>query len=166
MADAWVINPHARLDTLERQIREVYQPELGATGRQFPAELPIRREIYVAKDRKTAIREAGPWLFPKYEVYTSWGQDRALPSGDDFSGDFEQLLNERFILGSPEECVAEIDRYRAALGVTEFIVRVQWPGMPQAQALRNIENIGKTLIPHYRSEGRRAAARSPAGQNA
>jgi alkanesulfonate monooxygenase SsuD/methylene tetrahydromethanopterin reductase-like flavin-dependent oxidoreductase (luciferase family) len=151
MTDAWVINPHARLDTLRRQIDQVYRPALADAGRPFPAELPIRREIYVARDRATAIREAAPWLFPKYEVYTSWGQDKALPAGDDFAGNFEQLLDDRFIVGSPEECIADIDRYRSALGVTEFIVRVQWPGMPQAQALRNIEAIGTNLIPHYRA---------------
>jgi alkanesulfonate monooxygenase SsuD/methylene tetrahydromethanopterin reductase-like flavin-dependent oxidoreductase (luciferase family) len=150
LADTWVLNPHARLDTLERQVRDVYRPALAELGKSFPTEFPLRREIYVAVDRRTALRESGPWLFPKYQTYAAWGQDAALPEGDDFSGEFEELLRDRFILGGPEECIAEIDRYRAALGVTEFIVRVQWPGMPQAQAMRNIEMIGKTLIDHYR----------------
>jgi alkanesulfonate monooxygenase SsuD/methylene tetrahydromethanopterin reductase-like flavin-dependent oxidoreductase (luciferase family) len=152
MADTWVINPHARIDTLRRQVDEVYRPALAEAGRPFPAELPMRREIYVADSRRAAIEEAAPWLFPKYQVYTSWGQDKALPTGDDFAGEFEELLDDRFVLGSPEECIADLDRYRDALGVTEFIVRVQWPGMPQEQALRNIERIGTTLIPHYRAE--------------
>ncbi len=152
MSDTWVLNPHARLDTLVDQIERVYRPALAAAGRTMPDELPIRREIYVAADRRTAIAEAAPWLSGKYRVYTSWGQDKALPEGDDFAGDFEELCRDRFILGSPEECIAEIDRFRATLGVTEFIVRVQWPGMPPSQAMRNIENIGTTLIPHYRRE--------------
>lgn len=146
MADAWVINPHARLDTLERQVREVYVPELEQQGKTMPVSLPIRREMYVAKDRETAIREAAPWLFPKYQVYISWGQDKALPRGDDFSGEFEDLLRNRFILGSPDECLTQLEDYQARLGVTDFIVRVQWPGMPQEQALRNIRAIGEHLI--------------------
>lgn len=150
MADAWVINPHARLDTLVRQVRDVYLPELASLGKPAPAELPIRREIYVAKDRDTAIREAAPWLFPKYQVYISWGQDKALPTGDDFSGEFEALLRDRFILGSPDECLEQIREYQERLGVTEFIARVQWPGMPQEQALRNIRMIGEHLIAPFR----------------
>lgn len=146
MADAWVINPHARLDTLERQMQEVYLPELRRLGRAPAASVPIRREIYVAKDRDTAIREAAPWLFPKYQVYISWGQDKALPAGDDFSGDFDALLRNRFIVGSPEECLEQIRGYQDRLGATEFIARVQWPGMPQEQALRNIRMIGEHLI--------------------
>lgn len=146
MADAWVINPHARLDTLERQMHEVYLPELARLGRARAASVPIRREIYVAEDRDTAIREAAPWLFPKYQVYISWGQDKALPAGDDFSGDFEALLRNRFIVGSPDECLEQIRDYQDRLGATEFIARVQWPGMPQEQALRNIRMIGEHLI--------------------
>jgi alkanesulfonate monooxygenase SsuD/methylene tetrahydromethanopterin reductase-like flavin-dependent oxidoreductase (luciferase family) len=157
MADTWVLNPHARLDTLERQMREIYRPALEAAGKPFPSELPMRREIYVAKDMRTAFQEAAPWLFPKYQTYQAWGQDAALPEGDDFSGTFDELLRDRFIMGSPEECIAEIDRYREQLGVTEFIVRVQWPGMPQSLALKNLEMIGSTLIPHFQKE---AAAHS------
>jgi alkanesulfonate monooxygenase SsuD/methylene tetrahydromethanopterin reductase-like flavin-dependent oxidoreductase (luciferase family) len=150
IADTWVLNPHNRLDTLERQVKEVYLPALAEYGKPAPAELPLRREIYVAEDLQSALRRAGPWLFPKYQTYAAWGQESAMPEGDDFSGSFHELLEDRFILGSPEECIAEIDRYRDALGITEILVRVQWPGMPQAEAMRNLEMIGKTLIPHYR----------------
>lgn len=150
VADAWVINPHARLDTLARQMREIYRPRLDELGKPFPSDLPLRREVCVAADLRTAFNEAAPWLFPKYQTYQAWGQESALPEGDDFSGTFDELVRDRFILGSPEECIQEIDRYREQLGMTELIVRIQWPGMPQAQALKNLEMIGKTLIPHYR----------------
>ena len=36
MADTWVINPHARLDTLIRQIHEVYFPALEEYGKPSP----------------------------------------------------------------------------------------------------------------------------------
>ncbi|MFN0073134.1 MAG: LLM class flavin-dependent oxidoreductase [Chloroflexota bacterium] len=149
LADTWVINPHSRLDTLARQVQEVYRPALEELGKPFPTELPIRREVYVGVDKATALREAGPWLFPKYQTYQAWGQDEVLPEGDDFSGEFEELLKDRFILGSPEECIAEIGRYREVLGVTEILVRIQWPGMPQLQAMKNIEMIGRTLVEHH-----------------
>ncbi len=163
LGDAWVLNPHARLDTLERQVREVYRPTLDELGKPFPAELPMRRELYVAQDRQTALREAAPWLFPKYQAYIAWGQDTALPEGDDFSGSFDELLGDRFILGSPEECLAEIERYERALGVTELLVRVQWPGMPQAQALENIERIGHSIIPHAGSTAAPSETRAGPG---
>lgn len=152
MADAWVLNPHARLDTLARQVSEVYRPELERLGKPFPSELPMRRELYVAHDRTAAMREAAPWLFPKYQAYQAWGQDAALPEGDDFSGTFDELVRDRFILGSPEQCAEEIERYAGALGITELLVRVQWPGMPHGQALQNIERIGRTLLTRHSSK--------------
>ena len=149
MADTWVINPHARLDTLIRQIHEVYFPALEEYGKASPVELPLMRELYVGVDRNAALREAGPWLFPKYQTYSAWGQDSAMPEGDDFSGEFEELLQDRFILGAPAQCIEEIERYREALGITELLVRIQWPGMPQLQAMKNLELVGKTLVEHY-----------------
>jgi alkanesulfonate monooxygenase SsuD/methylene tetrahydromethanopterin reductase-like flavin-dependent oxidoreductase (luciferase family) len=149
MADTWVINPHARLDTLVRQISQVYRPALNEFGKAFPVELPLMRELYVGVNRNVALREAGPWLFPKYQTYTAWGQANAMPEGDDFSGELEELLRDRFILGSPEECIEEVERYREQLGITELVVRIQWPGMPQLQAMRNLEIVGKTLVEHY-----------------
>ncbi len=153
LGDTWVINPHARLDTLQRQMDEIYRPALEEYGKPFPDEIPIRREIFVAEDRETAVRDAAPWLLEKYKTYRSWGQDKALPEGDDFHEEAEELMRDRFILGSPEECIREIDRYREQLGATEFIVRVQWPGMPNELALDNLRRIGESLIPHYSREG-------------
>jgi alkanesulfonate monooxygenase SsuD/methylene tetrahydromethanopterin reductase-like flavin-dependent oxidoreductase (luciferase family) len=150
MADTWVINPHARLDTLVRQIHDVYLPALEECRKTPPVELPMMRELYVGANRNAALQEAGPWLFPKYQTYTAWGQDSAMPEGDNFSGEFEELLQDRFVLGAPEECIEEIERYREALGVTELLVRIQWPGMPQLQAMKNLELVGKTLVEHYR----------------
>ncbi len=153
MGDTWVINPHARLDTLTRQMHDVYLPALREFDRPTPSELPIRREIFVGEDRADAFRRAAPWLMPKYATYTSWGQDKALPSDDDFPAEAEALVEDRFILGSPEECIREIDRYREQLGATEFIVRVQWNGMPQELAMENLRRLGETIIPHYQRPG-------------
>lgn len=153
MGDTWLINPHARLDTLQRQMTEIYKPELERLGKPIPKDLPMRREVFVAEDRRTAIREAAPWLLPKYAMYSEWGQDKALPEGDDFQHEAEDLIKDRFILGSPEDCIAEIDRYREQLGVSEVIVRIQWPGMPNDLAMENLRRLGETLVPHYRVAG-------------
>lgn len=153
VGDTWLINPHARLDTLVRQMNEVYLPTLRKHGKERPKELPMRREVFVGESREDAIRLAAPWLMPKYAMYTAWGQDKALPEGDDFHEELNELIKDRFILGSPEECIAEIDRYREDLGVTEIIVRIQWPGMPNSLAMENLQRLGETLIPHYRRPG-------------
>lgn len=153
LGDTWVINPHAKLDVLVRQMEDVYRPALREFDRPDPAELPIRREIFVGEDREDAIRRAAPWLMPKYATYTQWGQAKVMPSDDSWADEFEELIEDRFILGSPDECIREIDRYREELGVTEIVVRVQWNGMPQDLAMENLRRIGETIIPHYAKQG-------------
>src|SRR5262245_2872487 len=146
MADAWVINPHAKLAVLERQMA-LYRRALQSAGKPMPAELPIIKELYVAPDRRTAFQECRPFLEAKYKAYGSWGQDKALPEGESFDVAFEELVRDRFIIGDPDDCVRELERHREALGANSIIHRIQWPGMAQAKVLRTIELLAKRVIP-------------------
>jgi alkanesulfonate monooxygenase SsuD/methylene tetrahydromethanopterin reductase-like flavin-dependent oxidoreductase (luciferase family) len=146
MADAWVVNPHAKLGILERQM-VLYRKALQEAGKPFPAELPMIKELYVAPDRKTAIQECRPFLEAKYQAYASWGQDKALPQEDSFDLAFEELVQDRFIIGDPDDCVRELRRYVEALGVNCFIFRIQWPGMEQAKVLRTIKLLAERVMP-------------------
>jgi alkanesulfonate monooxygenase SsuD/methylene tetrahydromethanopterin reductase-like flavin-dependent oxidoreductase (luciferase family) len=56
----------------------------------------------------------------------------------------------RFLVGDPARVREEIARYRDTLGVTAIIVRLQWPGMAQAQVLRTIRLLGEQVFPHLR----------------
>jgi alkanesulfonate monooxygenase SsuD/methylene tetrahydromethanopterin reductase-like flavin-dependent oxidoreductase (luciferase family) len=148
LADAWVINPHALLDVLERQVA-LYRAALTSAGKPFPAELPIIKELYVAADRRTAIQDCRPYLEAKYQAYNAWGQDKALPAGDSFDQAFEELCRDRFIIGDPDDCVRELRRYVDALGVGCFVFRVQWPGMEQAKVLRTIRLLAERVLPAF-----------------
>ena len=146
MADAWVINPHAKLSILQQQVA-LYRKTLQEAGKPFPVELPIIKELYVAPDRRTAIAECRPFLEAKYKAYGAWGQDKALPQGESFDVAFEELVRDRFIIGDPDDCIRELRRYVDALGVNCFIFRIQWPGMEQAKVLRTIKLLAERVMP-------------------
>ena len=59
-----------------------------------------------------------------------------------------QVLEGRFILGSAEECAAEVAKYQE-LGVEELILRCQWPGMPGEDALRAVRLFGREVLPRF-----------------
>jgi alkanesulfonate monooxygenase SsuD/methylene tetrahydromethanopterin reductase-like flavin-dependent oxidoreductase (luciferase family) len=103
VGDTWFINPHATMTTIRRQM-ELYRAELARVGKPFPRVLPIFKEIFCARDTKTALEMAGPYLASKYWAYASWGQDAVMPGGETFQQPFESLLRDRFVFGSPEEC--------------------------------------------------------------
>ena len=149
LGDAWLMNPHATLATLERQLRLLTETR-RALGRPDVSEIPITKECYVAADTATALVEAQPFLEAKYGAYRRWGQDKALPPGESFELSFEELARDRFIIGDPKRVKEEIARYRDRLGVTTMTFRLQWPGMEQAKVLRSIRLLGEQVFPYFR----------------
>lgn len=147
IGDAWIMNPHATVATLRRQV-EMYRNVRRDLGKPLE-DTPILREVYVAETDERAFRDAKPFLERKYQSYVDWGQDKALPATDRFLGSFEELARDRFIVGAPATCRNEIERYRKELGVNHLIVRTQWPGLDNAKAMRSIQLLGRRVIPHF-----------------
>jgi alkanesulfonate monooxygenase SsuD/methylene tetrahydromethanopterin reductase-like flavin-dependent oxidoreductase (luciferase family) len=107
LGDSWFVNPHASIPEITRQLA-LYRAELAGLGKPFPRVLPYAREILCAKDKATALEMAGPYLSEKYQTYAKWGQDEVLPGDDTFRQPFEELLRDRFVLGSPDECYEQL----------------------------------------------------------
>lgn len=150
IGDCWYVNPHNRIDTIQKQV-DVYKRALEAAGKPFPTEFPGRRECFVARTREEAIRLCKPYLAKKYEVYHAWGQDKAMPEGDNDLGlEFDELIKDRFFLGSPDEVAAQIIDYTKTTGINHHVLSVQWPGMPQSMALDTLNLLAEEVFPKVR----------------
>ena len=90
IADAWLMNPHSTLATLERQLA-LFRRAREASGRPPAAEIPVIKECLVAATKSAALAAARPFLESKYRAYQRWEQDKALPPGESFALDFEAL---------------------------------------------------------------------------
>jgi len=145
LGDAWLMNPHATLATLERQL-ELFRSTRREVGRPPAVETPLIKECYVAPDAATAMTEAAALIGAKYGAYRRWEQDKALPAGESFDASFEDLARDRFILGDPVRAAEEIARYRERLGVTTMIFRLQWPGMDHEKVMRSIRLLGHKVL--------------------
>jgi alkanesulfonate monooxygenase SsuD/methylene tetrahydromethanopterin reductase-like flavin-dependent oxidoreductase (luciferase family) len=149
LGDCWYINPHSTLTTLARQM-DLYRRALDQCGKPFPAELPMRREVFVARTRAEAIRLARPSLEVKYKTYREWGQDKVMPAGDDFDHGFEELLADRFLIGSPAEVAERLIDLKARFGVNHLVASVHWPGMPNSLALEQMQILAEEVMPAVR----------------
>jgi alkanesulfonate monooxygenase SsuD/methylene tetrahydromethanopterin reductase-like flavin-dependent oxidoreductase (luciferase family) len=148
LGDCWYIGPAVETATVERQM-DLYRRALDAAGKSFPAELPMRREVFVAKTRDEAIRLCAPYLGAKYRAYHSWGQE--LPEDDSgFDQDFESLIGDRFLIGSPDEVAEQILAIRRRLGVNHLVMSTEWAGMAESLAIETIDMIAKELFPRVR----------------
>ncbi|MCB1741068.1 MAG: LLM class flavin-dependent oxidoreductase [Gammaproteobacteria bacterium] len=151
MADAWMINPHQHVDTIERQLG-VYREALAAHGKPEPAALPMMRECFVAETDEKAFRLARPYLEAKYKSYHEWGQDKSMAKGDDnLDLPFEELAEGRFLLGSPERVAEQILGYRERLGVSVIIPSFQSVGTPHEQVLDALHLFAESVMPKVRA---------------
>jgi alkanesulfonate monooxygenase SsuD/methylene tetrahydromethanopterin reductase-like flavin-dependent oxidoreductase (luciferase family) len=157
VGDTWFVNPHATTATAKRQLA-IYRAELGRAGKPFPRVFPVFKEIFCARDARTALELAGPHLAQKYKTYSTWGQDAVLPGGESFRQPFEVLRRDRFVLGGPEECYAQLRPCWAELGANFLVLRTHWSGMPLAHALGSMRLISDELLPELRRVARGAAS--------
>ena len=143
----WNINAHGRIETISRQV-QLYRDAAAEAGNEVRG-FPMSREMFCAPTRDRAIELAEPFLRQKYDAYDQWGQDKALPGEEDFAVPFEDLAVDRFVIGDPEDCAREIERYRE-LGVTDLHLRMNWPGMPLDTALEGMRLFAREVVPQFR----------------
>ena len=141
-ADAWLVNPHARVREAEAQVAIFRR----AHGRE-PDAMPVCREVLVAATDAEALAAARPVLAPKYASYVGWGQNEAMPAGDTLDRAWDDLREDRFVIGSPRTAAATLRRVRDRLGATDLLARVSWPGLPQSDALRTVGLLAAEVLP-------------------
>lgn len=151
LGDAWFVNPHTRLDELERQMR-LYNETRADCGLPASVTTPVLKEVCVAETDEAAIEVARPFLESKYAAYVDWGQSEVLPRGDTLRREFDELTaGGRFVLGSPKTCARILGDHVDRLGADHFVCRVQWPGMPQRSVLNSMRLLAKEVLPAVQS---------------
>ena len=136
IGDAWLI---ANATTLGATLplMKIYREELAAQGKTV-TEFPIARECYVGTSHATAMEECRAALEYKYSSYAAWGMESPTAKMS-----FEEMARDRFIIGDKVFVKEEIARWREALGVNHFSMRVQWPGLEQEKVLGSIRRLGE-----------------------
>jgi alkanesulfonate monooxygenase SsuD/methylene tetrahydromethanopterin reductase-like flavin-dependent oxidoreductase (luciferase family) len=150
LADAWMVNPHATITTIRRQT-DLYHAARVEAGTGPGSGLPVMREIFCARDRASAVELAAPYLAEKYRTYARWGQDKVMPEAESFDIAYEELAQQRFIVGSPDDCLEALLPWRDDVGADAFIFRTHWAGMPMESARDSIELLAKEVVPVLRN---------------
>jgi alkanesulfonate monooxygenase SsuD/methylene tetrahydromethanopterin reductase-like flavin-dependent oxidoreductase (luciferase family) len=147
MGDGWIIGPHSAIDELQRQV-DLFRKAWSGTRKIEKPDMPIIRETFVAKNREIAVEKARPCLEQLYRsIYIKWKQNEAMSDPNELRWAFDRLAKNRFILGSPEECIDQIKEYESRLGINYMLVRFDWtPGLPQDEILQSMRLFGEKVI--------------------
>jgi alkanesulfonate monooxygenase SsuD/methylene tetrahydromethanopterin reductase-like flavin-dependent oxidoreductase (luciferase family) len=136
IGDAWLIVNSGGL-AKTAPLMQTYRAALAEYGRT-PREYPITVECYVGERHATAHEECRGPLEYKYNAYASWGL-----AGRKTETSFEDFARDKFIIGDKVSVKEEIARYHEMLGVDHFIMRCNWPGLPQERTLATIQRLGE-----------------------
>jgi alkanesulfonate monooxygenase SsuD/methylene tetrahydromethanopterin reductase-like flavin-dependent oxidoreductase (luciferase family) len=147
IGDGWIIGPHSAIEELERQV-DLFRKAWTVAGKTSKPDLPVIRETFVAKNRQEAVEKARPCLEQLYRsIYIKWKQNEAMIDPNELSWAFDRLAKNRFILGSPKECIDQIKEYESRLGTNYMLVRFDWtPGLPQEEILASMRLFGEKVI--------------------
>src|SRR5918996_1506449 len=125
LGDAWIIGPLTPLETVRAQM-DVYTSALQEYDREGTVdEFPMRRDVFIAEDRETALRIAEPVLKAGYRGV---------------QGNPLDVL----IVGGPQEMIEKVEQLRA-LGTSHVLLR--FIVQTQEHILRAIQIIGEQVIP-------------------
>lgn len=149
VADAWFADPVTPIAVLQSRMAD-YKAALAKNGKPNQGfDFPLMREVYCADSDEQAWNEAREGMLAVYQEYLDWGhmldeEGRPVPPGDSRA---LEMLRRRFIVGSPETCIREALRYRDALGVTNLVMRMKFPGIPADRVMRSVRLWGERVLP-------------------
>jgi hypothetical protein len=98
-------------------------------------DFPVLRNIVVAPDRATAIREVGPAMAERYKIFGDWGLFTDVIGDTRSHPQFDHFVNGGFITGSLDEVAEEIAIIIKVTSGTRLICRSQWVGMEQKHVM-------------------------------
>lgn len=144
-ADGWLVSSRSTLPTIGIQAPQ-YRAAVKEAGK--PGYIAAWREVFVAESRQQAIDIIRPQVEWLYKDRASLGHSQELPEADRIDVPFEQVIEGRFIIGSPEECIEEIHKYKEN-GVEELILRSQWPGMDGDATAKSLRLFAEKVMPEF-----------------
>jgi probable F420-dependent oxidoreductase len=148
LADNWIPGPTADLARLlagKRQFLELRR----AAGLPAPAEWPVTRDVIIADSdaRARALAEEHIMVAYRREYAGGWRHPFIDAS---IATDLDRLMEDRFIIGGPDECIPKIRRFVEQYGMTHLICRTFFPGMAHAHIMRELELIAREVMPAFR----------------
>ena len=104
-----------------------------------------------AENIMAAMRSAG-----RFDTYIKWGLKSDLDrDATGFGSKEADDIDARFIHGTPEQCAEALAGLRDKLGMTHFMYKPQWPGLPHAGTTRRT----RSTWPQVQDSGRCASGR-------
>ena len=153
LGDAWIPGPTASLDKL-LQAQKIYHQHLRSIGIDPATKpTPLTREVIIADSDEKAREMAEKHLLINYrDEYGSGKWEHPLIGKEDTApvADLAAISRDRFLVGSPETIIQQLQKFKEAFGVDHLICRLFFAGMPHDFILNEIRQLAKEVIPIFK----------------
>jgi probable F420-dependent oxidoreductase len=151
--DAWIPGPTARLEKL-LDAQSVYFGKLAAAGiNPLSRPRPLTREVVIAETDELARQVAEKHLLISYrDEYGGGSWKHPLIGSQDPSpiDQFEAISQDRFLVGSPETVIHQIQRFRDSFQMDHLICRLFFPGIAHEFIMKELRLLAEEVMPVFK----------------
>lgn len=146
LGDGWPVTPETKVPEMVR-LMTIYEDERERIGRP-QVKHPLRREII-----------PGPTTDAAFDRFEHMAKDRLLAyaarqlatrNADELTREFRNVAAKETFIGTPDECVAQIEELAHILPIDPILVRAQWPHMSSEQVVEYLDDLGRGIVPALR----------------
>lgn len=151
LGEAWIPGPTADLAKL-MECQALYFGHAEALGKhRSTLARPLTREVVIAKTDDEAHHVAERHLLVNYrdEYGGGWNHPLIGRAASDAPDRLADLASNRFIIGSPDACVRQIQAFRDAFGVDHLICRLHFPGLTHDFIMNEMRLLAEEVLPAF-----------------
>jgi len=153
IGDRWITDVINTLPTFNK-FADIYRNSAKENG-QTPG-ITVLRECWVAPTTEQAVEEYGEYAMTSHRFYYEVGGYNSavdpwideLKSPLDFT--LDKVAPDRFIMGSPQDCIDQVQMWHDQLGTDYFVMRFRHPAGPEHKSvLDSMRLFGEKVISHF-----------------
>jgi probable F420-dependent oxidoreductase len=148
LADNWVPGPTADLARLLAGKQQFLANRRAAGRNEAVTEWPLTRDVIIADTDREARELAEKHIMISYRKEYAGGWRHPFIDAS-IATDLDALMQDRFLIGGPDQVVRALRPFVTEYGMTHLICRVFFPGMPHRHIMRELELIAKEVRPAF-----------------
>lgn len=144
LGDAWPVTPETRTSDMKRMF-EVYADARRKYGRPPVPRHPVRREIVPGRTSEDAFARFEAMARDRLLAYAQ--RDLSTRDARALREEFREVARKEAIIGTADECLAQLRDLAGRAPVDPVVVRAQWPDMSADEVVAYLDDLGREIVP-------------------
>lgn len=145
LGDGWIISARTSFDDA-RRLATIYQR--AAANADRPAAIAMNREVFVAETTDEAVEKTLPMMKARAAAWLERGAHDTADQIENLDEQAYELLDDR-IVGSPEQCIDKLARFREGCHLDHLIAMYNWRQLPDHEIIDSIQRFSQEVIPYF-----------------